>query len=291
LDKIRTGVLGLDPLLDGGLNRNSTTAVIGTAGAGKTTIATQFIRWGVESGGEGIYITLDENKEQIIQEAQEMGWSGIVKAIEDERLVFIDASGKDFQTFIKKELPSFVSDWKGSDARIAIDPLTPVMWSVNERYDQREMISFLMKETRKLGTVVCTLEEHGFIGGLRGPESVIPMFIADTVVYLRYSGFTKVTNRELRIIKCRSSRHSRAAHPYKIIRGLGLVVSHDEPAERSDKIPRELRKELEKLQDKIDPAAYHRFVEVIDGLTDNDFDKLDTQQIIQDILRDYSKGD
>ena len=77
--KIRSGILGLNPLIDGGINENSTTVVIGASGAGKTTFATQFIRMGLEQGQEGIFVSLDENKEQIIREAVEMGWSEVLE--------------------------------------------------------------------------------------------------------------------------------------------------------------------------------------------------------------------
>ena len=130
--KIRTGIFGLNPLLDGGFNEHSTTVVIGASGAGKTTFATQFIRRALVDRQEGIFVSLDENKEQIIREAVEMGWSDILEYLDDELLVFIDASGREFSNFIRKELPAFVDDWKGANARIAVDPLTPVMWSTKE---------------------------------------------------------------------------------------------------------------------------------------------------------------
>jgi len=159
--------------------------VIGCSGAGKTTLATQFIRRGLEQGQEGIFVSLDENKEQIIREAIQMGWKKIVDYIDEEKLVFIDASGREFSAFIKKELPAFVADWKGANARISIDPLTPVMWSTTDRYEQRELIGFMLKETRKVGTVLATLEEHGMAGDLSGNEAVIPMYLADCVIHLK----------------------------------------------------------------------------------------------------------
>ncbi|MDG6221442.1 MAG: ATPase domain-containing protein, partial [Candidatus Thermoplasmatota archaeon] len=60
MQKLSTGVYGLNPLLGGGINPNSTTVVIGSSGAGKTTMATQFLRRGLEKGEDGIFITLDE---------------------------------------------------------------------------------------------------------------------------------------------------------------------------------------------------------------------------------------
>ena len=158
--------------MDGGINAFSTTVVIGASGAGKTTFAWQFLRRGIELGQDAIFITLDETPEQIIKETKEMGWSDIETVIENGEMVFVDAGGKQFSDFIRKELSDFVETWKGYNARIVIDPLTPVMWSVKEKYQQRDLISYLLRQTRKIGTVLCTLEEHGTAGTLSSPDIV-----------------------------------------------------------------------------------------------------------------------
>ncbi len=288
MKKIKSGIFGLNPLLDGGINENSTTVVIGRSGAGKTTFATQFIRRGLMDGQEGIFVSLDENKEQIIREAVEMGWSDILDYLQDELLVFIDASGREFSNFIRKELPAFVEDWKGSNARIAVDPLTPVMWSTKDNYEQRDLIGFMLKQTRKVGTVLCTLEEHG-AGDLTSPETVIPMYLADCVIHLRYTAEGGEPGRELKIVKARSSRHSRLAHPYHIVRGLGLIV---EPGEfrrsTSTKIPSQLRQLLQKPD--VPRAVADRVEKLLEGLTDDDFRNLTPEQLLDLIRHEYSAG-
>lgn len=288
MKKIKTGILGLNTLLDGGFNENSTTVVIGRSGAGKTTLATQFIRRGLHDGQEGIFVSLDENKEQIIREAVEMGWSDILEYLDDERLVFIDASGREFSMFIRKELPSFVADWKGSNARVAVDPLTPVMWSTKDSYEQRDLLGFMLKQTRRVGTVLCTLEEHG-AGDLTSPETVVPMYLADCAIHLRYSGDGGNARPELKIVKCRSSRHSQHSHPYHIVRGLGLIV---EPAGYrrvpSAKIPGVLRQMLR--DPKIPSAVASRIEKVLDGLTDDDFWELKPDQLLELIRQEYGSA-
>lgn len=289
MKKIKTGVFGLNPLLDGGINAHSTTVVIGASGAGKTTFAIQFIRKGLESGQEGIFVSLDENKEQIIREAIEMGWKEIMDHLKEERLVFIDASGKDFSNFIRKELHSFVTDWKGAGARIAVDPLTPVIWAIENNYEQREMIAMLLKQTRRVGTVLCTLEEHGTEGDLSGKETVIPMYLADCVIHLRYKAMESATNRMLKIVKCRNSWHSEVFHPYRIITGLGLVVQHEnfkKTIKKESTIM--LMKELEKNAHLLPKTIYKRMQRTFKDLSDAELGEISHSELMRHVIEEYS---
>ncbi|RLF02978.1 MAG: hypothetical protein DRJ64_08775 [Thermoprotei archaeon] len=222
--KIPSGVPGLDLLSGGGINTNTATVVIGGSGAGKTLFATQFLKRGLEDGCEGIYITLDEPPKQILQSSLDMGWTTLERAVESEQLVFVDASGRALSDFIRKELPDFTDEWKGSRARIVIDPLTPVLWVSSDKYQQRDLVSQFFRETKKIGTVLCTLEEHGSLGNLSHPDTIIPMYLADAVIHLRYAVSEEVASRKLKIIKFRRSRHSTRYHRYHIIHGLGLLV-------------------------------------------------------------------
>jgi KaiC/GvpD/RAD55 family RecA-like ATPase len=289
--KIRSGVYGLNALLDGGINENSTTVVIGASGAGKTTLATQFIRRGLEDGQEGIFVSLDENKEQIIKEAIEMGWSEILEYIEREQLVFIDASGRDFATFIKQELPSFVEDWKGANARIVVDPLTPVLWANSDRYEQRDLIGFMLKETRRVGTVLATLEEHGPASDLAGNETVIPMYLADCVIHLRYRALDEGADRRLKIVKCRNSRHSERSHPYSIIKGLGVIVSRGgEPAKDERRVSAQLKTELAKVSQALPKEVRDRIERAISDIRDSDLRSIDPDDLVEDIASEYRTG-
>jgi len=283
--KIKSGVYGLNSILDGGVNENSTTVVIGRSGAGKTTLATQFIRRGLQDGQEGVFVSLDENKEQIIREAVEMGWSDILDYLEDELLVFIDASGREFSNFIRKELPAFVADWKGSNARIVIDPLTPVLWSVKDLYEQRDLIGYMFKQTRKVGTVLCTLEEHGQ-ADLAGPETVIPMYLADCVVHLKFNSDDADPSRLLKIVKCRNSRHSPTSHAFQIVRGLGIVVDgRDGRKPATVRAPAQFR---QLLQTRAMPKKVRDHLEkALDGLTDEDFRGLKPEDVLDLILQEY----
>jgi KaiC/GvpD/RAD55 family RecA-like ATPase len=291
LEKIRSGVFGLNPLLDGGINARSAVVIIGSPGTGKTTFATQFIKRGLENNEPGIFVSLDENQDQIIKEAKERGWAEISDFIDDGLLLFIDASGQEFSTFISEELPGFVSEWEGARARIAIDPLTPVMWAIEERYNQRELLSFLLKEMKKIGTVVCTLEEHGTVGDLSGNEIVIPMYLADCVVHLKYIRTPNVPDssvkRALEIVKCRNSRHSKLFHPYRIIHGFGIMIQQNlMEINDSTEIPDKIKNELWKGK-RVSKTLKKRIERYLDELRDEDFEEMDTSIIMANIMDEY----
>lgn len=288
MKKIKSGIFGLNALCDGGINEKSTTVVIGSPGAGKTTFATQFIKRGLEEDQSGIFVSLDENQDQIINEAIERGWTEINDFIDSGLLLFIDASGKEFSSFIREELPGFVNEWEGANARIAIDPLTPVVWAIQDRYEQRELLSFLLKEMRKIGTVLCTLEEHGFKGDLSGKETIIPMYLADSVIHLKYIRGKGEVSRNLEIVKCRNSRHSKKSHMYKILRGFGIVLQHSgERIPIENKISNELKDLLEE-NDNISSQNKRRLNSYLETLNDEDFHDLHLADVIKSILEEYS---
>jgi len=288
MDKLRTGIFGLNSITDGGLNKNSTTVVIGATGAGKTTLALQFVRRGLEEGQEGVFISLDEAQAQIIKEAEAMGWTDIKAQIKAGRLVFIDASAKEFTEFVKTELPLLVEEWRGFNARIVVDPLTPVMWTIKDMYEQREYVTLLMNQLRTVGTVICTLEEHGGQGNLSGSEITIPMYVADCVVHLRHNLLGKDAERSLKIIKFRGSAHDESAHPYKIIKGLGIVVNPVRTYRRSTKATMDkVKKALKEKMDGLPPEVAKNVARVLEDLGDQDLEGLDLDRFVQNVLDEY----
>ncbi len=71
----RTGVPGLDDVLNGGLIPRRLYLLEGTPGAGKTTISIEFLREGVRLGERCLYITLSESREELLAGAASHGWS------------------------------------------------------------------------------------------------------------------------------------------------------------------------------------------------------------------------
>lgn len=288
MKKIKTGILGLDSLLDGGFNEHSATILVGSAGTGKTTMALQFLRKGLEVGNEGIYITLEESKEQIMAEAKSMGWEDIGTYVDNGSLVFLEAAGKDLADFIKEELPQFVDDWKGSQARIVIDPLTPVIWAFDDKYEQRMLVSQLFKETKKVGTVLSTIEEYS--GEAGGDETAIPMYLADTIVRIFLVPGT--ANRMLGVLKSRQSWHSEINNPYRFVLGIGIVIdTSGMDIKRMKKLTPELKLTISEVASKLPKREAEQIKNVVKYLERADLGDMEPEQIVSMLIEDYKSGE
>jgi circadian clock protein KaiC len=57
VEKIVTGIPGFDILSEGGLPVGRVTLVVGTAGAGKTVFASQYLAEGIRRGENGVFVT------------------------------------------------------------------------------------------------------------------------------------------------------------------------------------------------------------------------------------------
>lgn len=75
IERFATGIEGLDDILGGGLARNHLYLVEGDPGTGKTTIAMQFLMEGTRRGQKGLYVTLSESKDELLEIAESHGWS------------------------------------------------------------------------------------------------------------------------------------------------------------------------------------------------------------------------
>ena len=92
LEKIPTGITGLDELLDGGIPKGRVMLVTGTAGTGKTVFLNEFLYRGITQLNEnGVYVTFEEAPKDIITNVRSFGWK-YISLIKKNKLVFVDAA-------------------------------------------------------------------------------------------------------------------------------------------------------------------------------------------------------
>lgn len=74
-DEAAFGITGLDDVLGGGVRRDRLYLLEGSPGAGKTTIALQFLMEGHARGEIGLYVTLSETEAELRETASSHGWT------------------------------------------------------------------------------------------------------------------------------------------------------------------------------------------------------------------------
>ena len=91
IEKLRTGISSLDIIAKGGLPKNRTTLISGTAGSGKTVFAVHFLAAGIELGEPGVFVTFEESAADVRKNMQSFGWD-LTAWEEAGMLTFVDAS-------------------------------------------------------------------------------------------------------------------------------------------------------------------------------------------------------
>lgn len=223
-DRIPTGIAGLDRVIEGGLRDNTTLLVVGSSGTGKSTFAMQYLMYGLENGENALYVSMEEPPEQILDEAEKLGFD--MKKYHENELFFFHTKGEDFKQLIEEQLPALVEANQDYSVktRVVIDPLTPLIWSINDKKEQRELITKLFYTLKQLGAVLVTTEEHSAPGETIGEDVLIPVYLSDGAIHLTYRPIGGAFNRSMEIIKMRATRHGEEVYPYIFVRGIGVVA-------------------------------------------------------------------
>jgi KaiC/GvpD/RAD55 family RecA-like ATPase len=91
MERVSSGVKGLDDILEGGFPRARTILIVGSPGSGKTILALQFLRAGALKDERSIYVTFDERPEQVKENMSAFNWD--LDRLEAEgKIMFVDAT-------------------------------------------------------------------------------------------------------------------------------------------------------------------------------------------------------
>ena len=88
MNRVPTGITGLDALIEGGIPEGRSLLVSGGTGTGKTIFGLQYLYFGAKKYNEpGIYVTLDERPDLIRQDMIRFGWD--LRKLEDENMLHV----------------------------------------------------------------------------------------------------------------------------------------------------------------------------------------------------------
>ncbi|MFN3383879.1 MAG: RAD55 family ATPase [Archaeoglobaceae archaeon] len=211
--RVSSGIFGLDEILDGGYLKNTVNAVIGTTGCGKTIFCLNFILEGLENGESCAYVSFDLETEDFLRIAKSMKWD-LSDEVRKEKLRIAHFYAEE-SAVINEELFKIIEKFD----RVVIDSFSPLIVSMNSK--ARNEINWFFKTMRKNSTSLITIEEPimSFDVNLN-----LSLYLADSVISLKTTGYSEPFGRTLRVVKHRMSSHMEGIFPYSIVEGVGIVV-------------------------------------------------------------------
>jgi circadian clock protein KaiC len=227
MSELTTGVKGLDEILRGGLPKNRVYLVEGTPGAGKTTLAMQFLLQGAREQQRSMYVTLSETAEELRASADSHGWSleGVCireyiiteTSVERDREVTMYHTSElelgDTLARMLKDIREFHPD------RVVIDALSELRLLSDSVLRYRRQLLALKKFFNHCNCTVLVLDDRSNVERDSHVESIVHGVIALEYDLTQYGS----DRRRLRVRKLRGRSVHVGLHDYAIKTG-GLEV-------------------------------------------------------------------
>jgi circadian clock protein KaiC len=230
-DDVSSGVPGLDRVLGGGLQRGSTTLVLGSSGAGKTVLGLQFLDAGAALGEQGLYFGFFENPAAVVYKAGRLGMKleehlragrlELLWQLPAERM--LDAMAHALLEAVARVrarrlvIDGLVGFYTASPYPERISGLFSVL---TEQLHRQNVTTVLTEETREL-----------FVQEIEAPVPGVSG-VCENILFMRQVEEEAQLQRLLSVMKTRDREHDSALFTYEITKK-GLVVGKPFRPDRS----------------------------------------------------------
>ncbi|OYT26736.1 MAG: hypothetical protein B6U97_03215 [Candidatus Altiarchaeales archaeon ex4484_96] len=240
INRIKTGINGLDDLIGGGFPKEFSVMISGAPGTGKSIFSLGYLYAGATEGEKGIYVSLLQKTTDLLDQAEIFGWD-LKPFIADKKIEMLQVDSRQF------DISNILTAVKeGKYERVVIDSLShisfhPVPWKdVEMTYTalkditdiipdpkhpivaSRILTETFLTELKKIGATAIILSESGDVRSFE--RDILPESLVDGVIKLNYELTGPVKGRNLVIQKMRSTRHSEVIHPIEFVEGLGISI-------------------------------------------------------------------
>lgn len=246
---VESGMPQLDALLGGGLDRGTSTLLVGAAGTGKSSLATQFMVAAAARGERSAMFTFDESVQSMVTRSAGMGFE--IQRYLDEGLIHIatidpaELSPGEFTHCIRQ-----AAEVDGARV-IVIDSLNGYLNAMPEERFMIVQLHELLAYLGQLGVVTILVNaQQGLIGQMASNIDV--SYLADGVILLRYFESRGKVRQAISVLKKRTGAHERTirelsidnnglhiGEPLREFRGVLTGVPHEHDRQEPERVSRQ----------------------------------------------------
>ena len=233
MDRIHSGVPGLDDLIEGGFKKGRFHMVSGEAGTCKSTFAMHYALQGIKDKGKSVYVSLEEPPEQMHDNISRFGLD-VKKAIDKGKLFYIYTKPLEVKDMVESSANQIADEISGfKPDRVVFDSITTFNMEFSGESSLRGGMNQLMEIISKWSpgkdvTFLFTaesLDRHARFG---------IEYIMDSVVKLYNIKQGESRIRALEIFKMRGTAHSKNIHSLTLDAEDGMRI-HEQTVLLDDK--------------------------------------------------------
>jgi len=217
MERVKTGIPGLDEMLGGGFLPQTANLVEGAPGTGKTTLGMQFIYHGIVACGEpGLILTFEEFPQQYYRDAASFGWD--FRRMEREGRLRVVMTSPEVSKADLEQVGGRIERLAREIGakRILVDSLSHFERLSEDPTRLRGIIhGFINSLKRENLTAVLTRESVALLGEAEGTDDAVA-FLVDAYVLLRYVEIESAMRKALLVLKMRGSNHDKGIRQFGI---------------------------------------------------------------------------
>jgi len=204
IERVKSGIPGLDDLVEGGFRRNSTVLVVGGPGCGKTTLLLQFLYEGTLIGEPGLFISFEETIEDLLYDYGSFDWD-IRGKMKDKLLYFQEYQPHQVKNIMEQGggmIRDLIKD--AGIKRIAIDSLTSFAMLFESEYEKRINMLHFFGMLESWGCTILLTSERTATFDISFEESGLEFLVDGTILlYNIRKGNTR--EQALEVLKMRAT--------------------------------------------------------------------------------------
>jgi circadian clock protein KaiC len=212
-EMVSSGMPALDALLGDGVHRGTSMLLLGPAGAGKSSLSTQYAVAALERGESATIYTFDESRNTLLERSRALGMR-LEPHLASGRLIIESVNAAELSPgyFAHRVRERVDQNPRGV---VVIDSLNSYLNAMPaEQFLVMQMHELLAYMNRQGTLSILVMAQSGLVGHMQSPIDL--SYLTDTVVLLRYFEFHGAVKKAISVIKKRSGAHEETIREFRL---------------------------------------------------------------------------